>query len=492
VGIIKKQAVQSTIFIYAGVLIGFVNTGLLAPNLLETHEIGVINLLLSFSGIFASFGLLGFTTATVRFFPFFRSKAEGNRGFVPMMILTGLVGFALFLAIYYFIKPLIIASNSDKSPLLAQFFYLIVPLTFFQLFYSLFDAYNSMLYKPSLGIVLRDFLQRLLVLSGLLLLFFSLLSFYEYLWLYVAAVCIPTIILLISLIYRKEFSLKPDWTVVKQTIGWEMILVSFYGFLNSFSNLAILRIDTIMVNAYIDSSATGIYTITFFFGSLVLIPSKALNRIAPTVISDAYKVNDLETIEDIHRKSCINQFIVGMLLLLGLLINIDHVFELISESYLPGKWVIIFIAIASLIKMAGGMSDSIISYSKYFRVYTLLLVSLLCLLVLTNIIFIPQLGMTGAAVASLLSLFCFNFAKFIFLYRKFHFQPYSLRYLYIIALSAGLYAIQWFIPAAEPFYADLAIRSAFVGVVYVVIIYKLRFSQDINLLIDQTLRKLMR
>ena len=36
----------------------------------------------------------------------------------------------------------------------------------------------------------------------------------------------------------------------------------------------------------IDDAATGVYVTTFFFGALVLLPAKALNKIAPTLIAD--------------------------------------------------------------------------------------------------------------------------------------------------------------------------------------------------------------
>ena len=217
-GIIKKQAIQSAVFLYIGVLIGFVTVGILAPNFLTKSQIGALGLLTSYSGLFTSFGVLGFTTATIRYFPYFRDKAKKHNGFLFLSMLVGMVGFLLFLLIYYPVKPLFIASNIEKSPLFAQYFFLIVPLTFFQIFFMLLDIYNTTLYNAALGIFLRDFVQRFLVMIFLLMLVTHVFGFDTYVFLYTTAICVPTIIIVFYLIHQGDFNLKPNFEFLKKRI----------------------------------------------------------------------------------------------------------------------------------------------------------------------------------------------------------------------------------------------------------------------------------
>ena len=85
---------------------------------------------------------------------------------------------------------------------------------------------------------------------------------------------------------------------------------------------------------------TGVYTIAFYFGTLVVIPSRPLLKISGTLIADAWKDNDLKKINNIYYKSCINQFIIGGFLFLGIWANIDNILTILGPDYQQSKWVI--------------------------------------------------------------------------------------------------------------------------------------------------------
>jgi len=479
-GIIKKQSLQSSVFIYTGVALAFITSGLLAPNYLTPGQIGTINLIASWSGIFAGIGILGFTTATVRFFPYFRNEKNGHNGFFLLSIIVGTVGFLFFLAIYYPIKPWIIEMNQQKSPLFAQFFYLVIPLTFFQIYFSLFDVYNNMLYRSSTGIILREFIQRILVLTGMLLLVFKIFQFEEYIYFYTAAISLPTILLVVFLINKNTVNIRLNTKMLTGKLLKGMASMSFFGFLNTFSNLAIIRIDAIMVNHFIDSAATGIYVTSFYFGTLVQMPARALNRIAPVMIADAYKENDFDTIKDIYHKSSLNLFIIALLLLLGIIVNLDNIYKIIPDSFAEGRMVIVYIGLANVIRLAGGSNDSIISFSRYYKFTTLFFVIFLFLVFSFNLYFIPERGITGAAIASVLAILIFQFIKIVFIYIKFGFQPFNWKFVHVSAAAVTTYLVTNLIHPIQPYIADIAIRSLLVTVLYGGFVFFTEVSPDIN------------
>ncbi len=490
-GVIKNQALKSTIFLYSGIILGYLNTGLLAPHLLTQGQIGTINLLMSYSAVFMSFAGLGFNTTTVRMFPHFVGKKNDKtyNGFLFISLLVGTTGFLLFMLFYYPIKDLISAHNIEKSPDFVKYFFLIIPLTLFQLYYALLDSYNNMLYRSAFGLLLRDIIQRIIILAGLLLIFLKLLDFESYIYLYTAAICIPTILIIFHLIHHKDFYILPKLSFLKKSLVKTMVSVSSFGLVNTFSNIAVLRIDTIMVNHYLNTDATGVYTTTFFFGTLVLVPSRAIIKIAPSLISKAFKENDLETIKDIYNKSSINLLIIGTLVVVGLLINLDNIFEIIPESYSEGKYVIVFIALANLVKLAGGVNDSMILYSKYYRVHSFFIIILLLALIGTNALLIPDHGIVGAALASFISLLLYNLIKYIFIKVKYNLSPYNYKYIVVLALGFFLVLIIFFIPKVF-FVWDILIRSAIAIILYVPVIYVFKISGDFNTLVDQSLGKI--
>jgi O-antigen/teichoic acid export membrane protein len=489
-GIIKKQAFQSSVLLYTGTIIGFLTAGLLTPNLLLESEIGTLKLIQSYATIFMSLGILGFSTITIRYIPRFLDTHKNNHnGFFGILLIVGLVGCTIVFFIINGIKPTIIENNLEKSTQFAQYYFLIIPLTFFLVFYTLFDTYNNALYRSSYGVFLRDFVQRIIILVGLVLVLFNFFDFDLYLYYYVAAFCIPTLLMLIHLFKHKAVDIHINFNFLKKPLVTSMASVGLFGLLNNFGAIAVIQIDTIMINMYVDSAAVGIYAITFYFGTLVLVPSRALNKIAPSIIAKAYKEKDMDTVKDIYYRSSGNLFLIGVLILLGLLVNLDNVFNIIPRSYEDGKYVILFIGLANLVKMAGGSNDSIITFSKYYKITTVFLILLISFIVILNFIFIPAYGMTGAAVASLLAILIYNLAKFIFIKIKFGFNPYNFQFLVVLVCSAIIYTVILVLPDIHNFIVEIIIDSIITTLLFYLSIKYLPIASDLNLFIKQVLQK---
>jgi O-antigen/teichoic acid export membrane protein len=489
-GVIKRQAFQSSVLLYTGTIIGFITTGLITPNLLSESEIGTLRLLLSYSAIFMSFAILGFSTVTIRYVPqLFNRKSGNHHGFLGVSMLVGTIGLLLTTGIIELIRPTIIENNQDKSPQFAQYFILIIPLTIFQTYYTLFDSYNNALYRSSFGVFLRDFVQRILILIGLSLLLVHLFDFENYVYYYVGAICIPTILILIDIIRHGVFDIKISAKIFNKAILGSMASVGLFGLLNSMSNIAALQIDAIMINMYLNDAAVGIYVITFYFGTLVFIPSKALNRIAPSLISKAFKENNLETIKDIYYRSCKNLFLIGTLILLGLAVNLENVFNIIPSSYEEGKFIILLIGLANLIKMLGGTNDSVITYSKYFRTTTLFLVIFSISIIVFNFLLIPSFGITGAGMATLFSIVLHNLIKFIFIKMKFDFMPYNYQFILVLVFAAIIYFIISIIPNPGNFILDILLDSFLTTVLFYLAVRWLSISIDLNNTFHQILQK---
>ena len=104
-----------------------------------------------------------------------------------------------------------------------------------------------------------------------------------------------------------------------------MISVATFSILTGLGGSIVFNIDKILINQILGLSDTGVYTIAFFFSTLIIIPSRPLLRIAGTLIADAFKRDDIAYIDDIYRRSCINQFIIGTFLFGGIWINIDNI-----------------------------------------------------------------------------------------------------------------------------------------------------------------------
>lgn len=491
-GIIQKQSISGTIYSYIGVVLGFVTTAILYPRIFSTDEVGLLRILVSYSVLFAQFAALGINTVTVKLFPYFRDRGRKHHGYLGLALLVSAVGLVISVSAYIILKPSILDVDKEGTGLLAKYFYYVVPLIMFTLLFNVFDTYYRVLYNAVKGIIYKEVVQRVLLLLVIVLYFFDVIDFHHTVMLYTIALISPTILLFMSLIYNKQLFLMPDFSFIDRKLSREMMGVGAYGILAGFSVVLVLTIDSIMVERMLGLGSLGIYSIAFFFGALILVPLRTLAKISSVVISDAWKANDLDLINQIYKKSSISLSVVGLLLLVGIWANINNVFEIIPHDYLPGKPVILIIGIANLIDIALGVSAHIIVNSKHYRYLTYFLIIFAALIIVSNLLLIPIYGIVGAAIATLISKFIFNLIKFVFLYHKYGFQPFTLKTPLLYLIGAFAYGVSLLLPEQANYIFDIFIRSSFIMVVFSLPVYFFRISEDINQKVDSVARSLFK
>ena len=484
-GLIKKQTIKGSIYSYLGVLVGFANTVLIMPKLLSSEEIGLINILVAVSALYAQFASLGFNNVTNRLFPYFRNEKNGHNGFVFITVAVGLVGFILSVTTFFFLKPVIIRQNIEDSPLLVEYILFLLPLIFFRMFFLLLDNYNKVLYDATTGTFLSDLFYRIGNLFLLGAYFLNLIDFSDYVTGYVFFLSFPAVYLAILLIFRKQFRVKPQPGFVTPKLRNEMISLSVYGIIGGLSGVAVMSIDKIMVNQFFDLSYTGIYSVSYFFGTIILIPNRALSKISSTFIAEAWKTNDIATINNIYYKSSINQFVLGMLLTIGIVVNMHNIFQILPPEYEQGKWVMVFISVANLITVSTGVSVMILSTSKKYKVHTYIMASLIVLTIITNLICIPIWGITGAAIASMISILINSVSRVAYMYFRMGLFPYRRSHLVFLGISAISFLVGFFIPEMKSYIIDILIRSSVVSLIFVAGIYFFRISEEVNKIINQ-------
>ncbi|MBW8325897.1 MAG: polysaccharide biosynthesis C-terminal domain-containing protein [Prolixibacteraceae bacterium] len=489
-GVIKRQTIKGSIYSYMGVALGFLYT-ILSIKLLSSEQIGLTAILVAVSAIYLQFSTLGFTKVIERLFPYFRNKDHNHNGFLFLTLAVGMAGFALSLITFFLLKPYIIESNQVKSPLLVQYIWYLIPLIFFRMFSVMLDTYNKMLFDATTGSILSDFVYRVGTLLLLGAFFLNWINFSQFVFGFVFFLSLPAIYLAGLLIYRKQFNLQPKLEFLKPPLWKEMISLSIFGIIGGLSSAALKQVDTVMLNAYTDLSTTGVYSILFFFGTVILIPGVALGKISSTIIADAWKNKDIDTIKDIYYKSSINQLFASLLIFILIVTNLHNVFKLLGPKYDGTDWVIILISLSSLIVSSTGSSVQIIGTSHKYKIQTYSLGVLVVLVVIFYSIFIPLWGMVGAAFGSLLSVAGASLLRVFYLQRNMKLFPYRLTHIKCLAIGVLAFAVGKLIPVLPiHFLLDLIIRCSAISVVFVSLSYAFHISDDLNLIADKFLKQL--
>jgi O-antigen/teichoic acid export membrane protein len=485
-GIIQKQSFYSSLTLGLGIILGFVTSGILLPNYFTEEQNGLLTLLNSYSLIYSQFALMGLTTVIIRYYP--HVKNNPSHGFFNFILLLGTIGFSLFLVFYYLSKSYF-KEIFERSPLFSEFYFLLVPWTLFILFFYLFDAYATAMKKTVRGFVMKDVIQRILI---ILAIFWFIMhssgnekrAFTDFILQYSAIIGFVTLLMFIPLIREKELSLSFQFTPTLKPFYKEMSRVAGYSFLLGISYVGVTNIDAIMIERYISLEAAGIYGRNMFFGIMVALPYRILHKSSSGLLSEKFKENDVNEISNIYYKSCLNQLIIGCFLFCVIWINIDHIYEIIPKSYEEGKYVIFFIGLGSLINMAGGVNTAVISFSPYFRWNTYFSIILLVLIVITNMAFIPLYGITGAAVATTISLFLYNLGMYILLKLRYNFQPFNIKHLLVIIYSLLGIFVCIFIPNFSNFIIDTLIKSTVFSILFGLLIFGTKISPDMNQFIE--------
>lgn len=478
-GIIEKQATRNAIYSYLGAGLGFVTTIWLS-HALTTDENGLLRVMISFSALVAQFANLGFQTVTIRFFPFFRNKEKGHHGFLYYSMLVALAGFLISLLLFFLFKEQLLSSNSEKSKLFVTYLYYLMPLTFFTLFFNVFDSYLRASFSSVIGSISKEFVQRILILIVLGVYFLGYIDFAVFFFLYITATCLPTLMLLFSIIRQDEWHIKPVKGFMTKELKNDIIRMSIYSLLSGGAGAIILNVDAIMVNQILGESKTGVYGIAFYFGTIIVIPARSIYRITSSIVAEAFKKNDIKEIHDLYKKSCNTQLAIGLFLFIGIFTNIENIMQLMPQEYYSGKYVILIISAGYLVEMATGINQVIISNSKFFRYDTYFVFALVGVVIVANLIFIPLYGITGSAVATAITVTAGNFLRFLLLYLKYKMQPYDRNTLKLIGVSIPVFLIGYFIPYMGNTFLDILIRGAAVTIPFVVLVYLTNATPDLN------------
>ena len=479
-GIIIKQSIKGTIYSYLGAFLGVVNVLVLMPKVLLSEQIGLINLLVALSNVFAEFSALGFNQVTTRLFSYFRNRTNKHNGFLFITLAVTFIGLVISIAVFFILRPGLIESKGQGNDLFIEYNILLVPIIIGTLYYNVFDNLLKVLYSSTLGTFYKEVFFRMLLFFLLLALQFKLIDFSSFLFGYVVILIVPAAILMFSLIRKKELSAKPLFGFVDRQLRGQMIKVSWFGMLSSISSMVISNLDKYIAAANLDLKNTGIYSIAFFMGSIILKPSMAFSKISSVILADSWKKDDLQAIKNIYREGCLHMYLAGAFILLGIWINLHNIFLLLPPEYAAGQIVVIIIGLAYLTEMISGASGMILVTSKHYPFLTYLRIISGLILIGSGYLLAPVYGIKGVAMSVLLSRTFLSGSKIIFLYAKFKMHPFGRNMNLTTLVSLVSFGVVWFIPYFNNVYIDILVRSSLFSVIFLGLTLAFRISASVE------------
>ena len=490
-GIVQRQTIRGTAWSYLGALLGFVNIIILSPKIFTTGEIGVVQLLLSFATMLAQFSSLGFTNVINRLFPYFRDGRGRHHGFLGLSVvitLAGFLGALIFLKIY---GPHFEQANLERSPLISEYSFYLPALLLITLLFNLLDNYNKVLYDAVLGTFLREFLFRVFNLAFIILFWAGIIDFDGYVFWYIVSQGIPLIIIFISLLIRKEISFRLEPGFITRNLKREIIILSLFGILTGITTVTLTTLDKLFINTYLGEAEVGIYSIASYFAVLITLPGRSVSKISIPFLAESWKNNDIEKIDDMYIRSSVSQYAVGLLIFIGLLVHIDNIFRLLPDVYSKSAAVIILISLGNLVSGSAGINGVILSTSSLYRYQTWLMLILIGLFVGTSMIFIPLFGITGAALAAMISNIIYSMLGVVLTGKRFGLWPYGMVHLKMTLVGAAALAAGYLVPQIS-LIPDIIVRSLLVTAIFTAGVWFWKLSDDLNGVAESLLERFRR
>jgi O-antigen/teichoic acid export membrane protein len=450
-GIVKKDALRTTVISYFGLLLGYLNKAVLFILLLSTVQIGIVNLLITSGLFFAQLSNLGTIYVTWRFFPFFRNADKKHYGFLLLNFLLVLFGVALFTALFFLFQKPINAYFVQKSPMFVDYAWWVVPVGIGHVFFLLFENYMRGLYKNVLPVFLQDIGLRILTTLILALYGFNLISFNLFVAILTLSNLLPALVLMLYLLRVKELTFTLKTISVSRRFRRILLKFSLFSYVNTLASIVVVTMDAVMIGGMIGLSAVGIYTTMVQITSAVLVPFRSMTRVSSPVVAKYWKEKDLKGLQDIYQKSSGVGLFIGLSSFLAIFLPVNELFSLIRTEFQQGIPVLFFLLLGRLVDMYCGLNGIIFATSKKYQ-YDLVFTLMLCFGIfgLNYVLISAGYGIAGVGFATGLMYFIYNAARSFYIYKAYGLNPFRLSHVKLFALAWGLVTLiaflQWLFP----------------------------------------------
>ena len=479
-GIVINQSIKNTFVTYVGFAIGAINVLFLFTRFVSAEYFGLVTFIFSTANIMMPLMAFGVHNTIVKFYSSFKTRQSQN-GFLSLMLLLPFAVILPTVLIGNFAFETISEWLSKENPIVKNYTWYIIISAIAFAYFEVFYAWSKVQLQSVFGNFMKEVFHRLGTTILLVCLYFNYINVEE---LVVGMVVVYIIRMVIMKIYA--FTLRfPVFKLIKLK---GLVPILKYSALiiiaGSIANV-ILEIDKFMLGKYVAIENVAYYGVAIYIATVIGVPSRSMNQITNPLTAKFLNEKNRAGLKVLYQKSSLNLFIISGFIFLIILLNINQLYHLMPKQYTNGVIVVFVIGLAKLFDNVLGNNNSILFNSDYYRVVLVMGVFLALSTVLLNTVFIPWLGVNGAAYATCITIFIYNIIKVLFVYNKFKIHPFTLNT--IKTLSLIIFCAVAFYFWDFPFHPIISIglKSLLISLVYGFVVYNYNFSEDISTLINK-------
>lgn len=485
-GIVFNQSLRNTLVLILGFAIGGVNVLFLYTHFLDAEYFGLITFLLSSANLVMPLLVFGMQHTIVKFFTSYDQKQQRDDFlvitlFLPLLVILplGFLGTVFYRHIAEFL--------SRENVIIEQYTWLIFILAVCMGYFEVFYAWSRVQLRSVFGGFVREIFARVFVTFLLLAVYLGWIDNEGFVY---AVVWVYFLRMLIMLFYALRLYM-PRFRGFRMPDNMREILTfSFYIILAGSAGTIVLEIDKFMIPQMTDISQVAYYSVGVYIASVIAIPNRAMQQIINPITARELNANNLPEVGSLYQRSSLNLLIVGGLLFLLINANIREIYQFIDRpEYAAGMFIVLVISISELVKLSLGTNGAILTNSSLYRVLFYLSLAMAVSVFILNRLLIEQLGIDGAALATLIVVVAFSAIKVYYVYRKLGMQPFTGKTGVLVVLIAVVFVIFYLLEFdLHPLIAIL-IKGALITVVFLFSVLRMRISEDMTDFIRGLTRK---
>ena len=487
-GTIQKSGFWTTVVNYTGAVLGFICLSILYPKILDPDQVGLTQILKTVATMFAQFSCMGCGNIVLRFFPFFRSGEKQYNGIFTLTFLIALTGVIITTFLFFIFQADITGYYETRSPLFLNYTMLVIPIAIFLVFHSLFSAWLRSLLRIIVPTIFFEIILRLMFIITVFIYVWFGLSFDIFITLYALCFAVPAAGLFFYSWKCGILSFRIKITSKIKEYSKPAIKYGLFCLFASIGTMVVGYIDSIMLCGMIGLTSVAVYGIANNILSVLQMPYRAFSSISAPMVAQYWQQNDMKSMKTIYQKFTLNMVIVSSFLFLLIWLNLDSFYLNMPEVYAAGKWVFFILFIGRLFDIATGLNSIILNTSKKYAWDLYFTVSLIIIAVISNRLFIPIWEVNGAALATTICISILSIFRVLMVKKFFHIQPFTGKVWIVILFGAAVCLIIMFIPKFLHWTFDIVMRSGLVVILFLLPVYLLKISDEINGNINRVLK----
>ncbi len=497
-GDIRRQSILSSIVIYIGFAIGFINTYFYVKNgTFTTEQYGLTRLFNDIGITFFSFASLGVMSYIYKFQPFYKqnlSRKENDQVAWSLIVIS--IGFILVVIGSLLFQPLFIRKFSEKSHLLVTYYYWILPFTCGILFFSVFEAFAWFAERSIFTNFLKETGIRLIQTVIILAFVIGWITFDSFIKIFTFSYPVIAAILIFYLVYTKkiEFNFKVSRVTKKFYKKIFLLMGLIYGSL--IVNTVAQYIDSIIIASISVKglSDVGVYTLATFIAATIQVPQRSIVSAVVPVLSYSWKTKNYDQLNRIYSRTSINLLLLALFIFFLIWLNVDDMFAVlnINKDYEAGKMVILILGISKIIDAGTGVNGQIIGTSNLWKFEVFTGILLLSVSIPLNYYLVKRFGINGSALSNLIAFSIYNFIRLFFIWKKFKMQPFSVKTVLAIITSFIIYLLCFYLFKSMSSWTGIIVRSAVFSTGFILCVIYFKITPDIAQLWETALKRLNR